>query len=295
MSTPYRVLELEQKTPEWFKARHRKMTASREPVLFDASPHQTRLQLFEEMSLDEPKPEEDKEVFRMGHAAEAQGREWIKANLGLEMRPMVLVSNECPDLLASLDGFDLKRNAIFEAKFTGAAKLADIKSGKIPEHFAIQIQTQLFVSGAKFCTLFALDPKGEAAVIDIEPDTNRFAAIIEKTQEFMKALREGKAPEPSDRDWLVVNDQRLERLAGLKREADDAAEAYESYRTEVCAEFTHPRVKGGGLTLVRSIVKGNVDYDRLLGSIGFAGDKDIFRKKASSRLTVSFEKKGKKS
>lgn len=187
----YEKLDLVQGTTEWKMERMKRVTASQVPVILKLSPYQKAIQLMEEKFTGiEAEVNEYKQIlFQKGHEAEAAAREWIKANMGINMVPAVLVSTINPDLLASLDGFDEKENVIFEAKYMGAKSLAEVGEGIIKEHHLAQIQAQLLVSGAEKCIYFAMDESGEARTIDVYPDEEMFSEILSKVSEFMRDLR----------------------------------------------------------------------------------------------------------
>lgn len=199
----YAILDLVQGTPEWLAARREKVTASQIPVLLGASPYQKPNQLLiEKFTGVEQEVSSFKQVlFQRGHEAEAAAREWIKAHLGLDMAPAVLVSNEMPHLLASLDGFDPKSDLIFEAKYMGAKSLAEVAEGRIKPHHMYQVQAQLRVSGAKKCIYFAVDETGHAKIAELKPDPKTFKLIDRAVKSFVKDLSRLKAKQQSYLDF----------------------------------------------------------------------------------------------
>lgn len=292
---PYSKLNLIQGSPEWLDARYNYCTASQVPVLFNESPYQTPLQLFEEKTLRKELDQADKSyVFEQGHKAESAAREWIKNKWGITLEQSVIVSTECPDLLVSLDGLSEEKNFIFEAKFTGAKNITALKNKniplneRIPAHHLTQVKTQLLGSGAEFCVYFAVDPLGNAAVEKITPDEAIHAEIMEKAKAFMTAVRTGKAPEPGPRDFFTPKkDPRFSQLRSLKETMDEMETKYERLKTQLLDEYKdHRRVKYDGVTISRFIRKGSVQYKKVPELKGV--DLEQYRGKSSESTRITF-------
>lgn len=285
----YRKLALEQGTDEWKAVRLTHLTASQAPVLFSLSPYQSRLELFEEkvlgreMEIDAFKAD----LFARGHAFEASARAWIKENLGIDFQPAVLESVEHPVLLASLDGLEeSSETQILEAKFMGAQALEDVKRGVFKPHHVCQIQAQLLVSGAKRCIYFANDMHGNAAFAEIRPDRKFQDQVIALAEAFMRDVREGNAPEATDRDtFCPENNAIFDALRAAKREFDAAEARFEGIKKMVTKEYEkHRRVRCGDVLITRSVRKGAVAYTKIpeLKAV----DLDQYRGKATEVVSV---------
>lgn len=293
-ATPYIIADLKQGTPEWLAFRQSHITASQMPSLFDLSPYQTRLQLFEE-KFHQILPKEDpykEKLFARGHDAEEAARIWIKENLGIEMTPMVMVCRDFPILMASLDGFNEKENIIFEAKYMGAENLAKVRSGKIPAHHECQIQAQLRVSGAKKCIYFAMDSYGNAAHLDVFPIEDYMTDIVTAATKFMDMVASGTQPEPSERDFHVVEDERFATLCELKVKMDEAKEAFEEFKDFIDEFSEYTRIKAHGLMIVRSVRKGSINYSKIPQIKGI--DLERYRGAPVTSVSVSLIKTKKK-
>lgn len=193
-SSIYELLNLEQGTEAWKQERLKKITASQVPALLGLSPYQKISQLLEEKvtGLEVEVDSYKTYLFQKGHDAEAAGRQWLEAELKMAFPPAVVLSKQCPDLLASLDGFNQEHNAIFEAKYMGVKSLEEVKQGKIKPHHECQVQAQLLASGAKKCIYFATTTDGDSAMIEIKPDLVYHCQILFSVTEFMKDLNDLK-------------------------------------------------------------------------------------------------------
>ena len=69
--------------------------------------------------------------------------------------------SRCNRVLSSLDGMTLEGNLVLEIKCplrgTRSDLWLDVSAGQVPEHYAVQVQHQLMVSGAKLAHLWVFD------------------------------------------------------------------------------------------------------------------------------------------
>ncbi len=197
---PYVDLGLEQGTPEWINARYEYVTASEVAPILGIKDYKTRTEIMTiKLTRREPVVSGFKQrLFEMGHLAEESARKWAAQVLNIHFRPMCLKSKSFPHLMASLDGFDVERGLILEAKYLGEASCKDVKERKIKASHAAQVQTQLLVSGAKKAMYFAMDPQGNAEVVAIYPDAEMQHRIVTETQKFFNEWQEKKKHERND-------------------------------------------------------------------------------------------------
>lgn len=202
----YTKVQVEQGTAEWLEIRQSKMTASRAPALFPDECKLAPLTVFKEMTspLKERGEGDQNPFFQAGHMAEEKARAYCRENLKLEFVPAVLVFNEEPDLLASLDGFVEESGIIFENKWTSKDDtFRAVEEGNIsPDHF-IQIQTQLLVSGGSLCHYFMVHQSGGVVHMEVTPDEAIQAEILRRTRQFMTNVRAGIAPARRSRKKAV--------------------------------------------------------------------------------------------
>ena len=287
----YRKLDLVQGSIEWKLARFDHVTASNVPCLFGLSPYKTALQYATELlSKSELDQSDGKEVlFAYGHQVEAAAREWCRAQLGHDLNPTVVVSNGVPCLMASLDGLDEEKGIVFEAKYVGREALRDIKAGKLKPHHEYQIQAQLLATGFSKGIYFAMDPDGEAAVMDVAPIGEYQANIKQAVTEFWANLQDGKLPEPTDKDTLLVNDPQLSMLADLDAQLGTIQTQYDLLKAEILARYeNNARVQGGGVSITKAWRKGSVDYGKVPQLKGV--DLERFRKAGQLVTTLKIKR-----
>lgn len=287
-SEPYRILDLVQGTAEWKKARFNYITASNVAAVLGVCPYKTPLQLAEMLlSREETAVGPDKQrIFDYGHQVEKAGKEWIESHIGISFLPVVAESLIVRPLMASLDGFNKEKNLIFEAKYVGKERLAEMKEGKVPVHFQVQVQAQLLTMGATRAILFAMDSEGNAATIEICPDKTVQADITKTIPAFWKSLETGILPEPTDRDITKVTDDRFRELADLNLEMKTLKSRYDELESQLLAEYPQGRIDGGPVLITRYYQKGNVDYAKACKGM----DLEPYRKNGSLRTRVTIKK-----
>jgi len=289
---PYRTVDLEQGSPEWKALRLKHATASNVPAICNISPYKTRLQYFEELAYGVDRTVGNAALFARGHAVEAQGRETLREILGISLDPRVVISNRIPELMASLDGFNEQENILFEAKYVSEQVMAFVLNKKIPEHHICQIQAQFLATGADKCFYYAQAPSGEVAIVDLFPEELYAAELEKEITLFMRDVREGKAPEPGDRDFQEIDDPAFAELMNLKLQADEAEKRFDAMKERIAKVYTGiPRIRSHGMTMIRSIRKGNVQYAKIdaLKSM----DLEPYRAAPSETVTFRIEKAGK--
>lgn len=295
MAKPYLKLELVQGSEEWRLERLKRVTGSNVSALFDLNPYKTKLQYFEELLLGEEPEITDSQrmLFEIGHSAEGKGRDYAEKTYGMKFPAMVLLAADLEDLMVSLDGFNEDHLITFEAKYVGRDVIKRMREepGWIkPDHYC-QVQAGLRVTGAKKCIYFAMDPDGEAATLEVLADPAYQLEITEAVKQFIADVRAGKAPEPSDRDWHEPNDPAFAELAEIKRKADEFEARLKKGREDLLSKYRgSPRLRGGGIMLYRSYVKGNVDYSKVpqLRNVNL----DRYRKPGREQYTLKLTKKG---
>lgn len=187
------VLNVQQGTHEWLAARAASDgTASEAPAMMGHGKYQTRTDL-----LDQRKHGISKDVdagtqalFDRGHEAEALARPIAEEIIGEELSPTTVVLEiDGMKLLASLDGITFDDEAIWEHKLYSESLAEQISSGNLDEHYTIQMDQELLVSGAKKCLFMTSDgTKEKCEWMWYESSQEKFDAIIAGWKQFHKDL-----------------------------------------------------------------------------------------------------------
>lgn len=184
----YEIIEMKQGSSEWIAKRFDYITATDVPVILEANPWKTHEELlkYKVEKKEETHDQQTLDRFENGHKAENTARRILT---DYNFKDIVIISKEFPFLWASLDGFDIDKNVILEAKWTGnRKKLLDAKKGKISYDHYLQMQAQLIVSGANYCVYYITNGESYTRQV-VKPDPDCFKIIPKKAELFIKEVR----------------------------------------------------------------------------------------------------------
>lgn len=143
-----------QGSAEWLAVRAKHFTASELSAAAGKSKYQSRQALIKAKAtglVEEVSPATQR-LFDAGHAAEAAARPIVEAMLGEDLFPVTMSCEiDGLPLLASLDGITMLGDSIWENKLLNESLKSSIQQGKLDDHYALQIEQQLLVSGAGKC------------------------------------------------------------------------------------------------------------------------------------------------
>tara|TARA_B100000700_G_scaffold189815_1_gene209228 strand:+ start:68348 stop:70009 length:1662 start_codon:yes stop_codon:yes gene_type:complete len=180
-----------QGTEDWHALRANHFTASEAPAMAGVSKYTTRAELLKQKYSGEI-PEvsaAQQRLFDKGHAAEAAARPLAEEIIGEELYPVTGTSDENPHLLASLDGCTLLEDVIWECKLWNQGLVAAVQAEDLPEHYKVQMDQQLLVSGAEKCLFMCTDGTPENTVhCWYHPDETRFQRLLAGWEQFREDL-----------------------------------------------------------------------------------------------------------
>lgn len=185
-----KVLNLSQGTPEWHEARAKHFTASEAPAMAGVSKYTSRSDLLKQKKtgIAPEVSDHQQRIFDRGHAAEAAARSIAEEVIGEELFPCTATSDEHPHLLASFDGVTMLGDAIWEHKHIND-ELRHVNVDTLPEHYKVQMDQQLLVSGAEKCLFMASNgTKADCNWFWYESTPERFAALLAGWEQFKADL-----------------------------------------------------------------------------------------------------------
>ena len=151
------IVQLPQGSPEWLAYRLAKFNASESATVLGVSPWQTPYQLWLQKTGRSEGGKANQAMLR-GTELEPAARAAYEEHTGLVMQPLVL---EAGRYSASLDGMTLDGDLVLEIKCplrgTRSDLWQDVAAGAVPEHYLVQVQHQLMVSGAQAAHLWVYD------------------------------------------------------------------------------------------------------------------------------------------
>lgn len=281
------IIQLAQGSPEWLAYRRAKRNASESAAVMGASPWMTPYQLW--LAKTGRQETTVTQAMQRGTDLEPSARAAYEKETGLVMQPLVV---EAGDYSASLDGMTLDGDLILEIKCPLRGKQSDLWSGaargEVPEHYQIQVQHQLMVSGAANAHLWVFDGQS-GLLVGIDRDEELQERIRSAWDSFTHHLEEDVAPPLSDGDTRFRSDQEwlsaAHQFVALKRQADQLAEQLETARQALVGLAHHAKESGGGVAVTRYWKQGPVDYKRIPALSGV--DLSRWRSPARQDIRVS--------
>lgn len=286
-----------QGTPEWHQHRKQYHNASESPAVMELSPWMTPYQLWQ-LKTGRTQPGEATAPMKHGTEMEPLARAAYEAMTGAVMQPLVVVDG---NYSASLDGITLDGDLIVEIKCPYKGKVSElwqsVEAGEIPEMYRIQIQHQLFCSGATKAHLWVFDGT-DGLLLNVEKDEVSQQRIRKAWEVFQTYVDTDTPPLLSERDSELREDAEWISAAQLYRDAkfrcDEAAKELEVTKAALlCLSSDHPSIKGGGVTVSRFWKAGSVDIKKIPQVTEV--DLDQYRGEGSWVVKVTVERQSKAS
>lgn len=194
--------DVQQGTGPWLRLREGYFTASEAPAALSVSKYVTRAELLrrKHTGVAEEHSPATLGKFAAGHEAEARARPLAENEAGGELYPVTMSAEvDGLPLLASLDGLTMDEEIVWETKLWNEELAADVRACTLPEHYTVQMDQELLVSGAKRCLFTCTDGTPDRCVSCwYEPSPERFAALVAGWKLFQADLAAYVPPEAAD-------------------------------------------------------------------------------------------------
>ncbi len=282
----YKVIELEQGSPEWLSYRKTKITATDAGIILGVNPWKTPLMLWEEkLGLREPQAVNDKMIE--GSLMEDQARGFINKNKNWDFKPSIFESTEHNFAMASLDGVN-SDNAILEIK-CGRSSHEQAKNREIAPYYYSQLQHQMMVSGRLFVGYFSYRADDDNYYWAVSRDNAYIEKMIEAEKEFYRCMMDFTPPPATDKDFVKRDDEDWNEISYrwkcAKKRLKSEEEAELELRNLLIFMCDSQSSQGAGVRISKSIRRGNVDYSCIpeLKSVNL----DDYRKKSTQFYRIS--------
>ncbi len=276
-----KIIELEQGSEAWLSWRKTVITATDCPAILGSSPWSTAYKVWQRKLglVDEQK---SNAAMERGKRLEPIIRKRFIKNFGVNMTPVVVESSEYEFLGASLDGLSDCGKYILEIK-TGGNKLHEMAlDGVIPTYYMAQIQQQLLVTGADKCFYFVGgEDEGTDIGIEVYPHAEFAKSYIPVARAFWKCVAFNEPPALQDSDYKDMSPEPqwkmyAEQYRNVSEQIKNLEEIKDSYRKELLKLCGDQSCSGQGLKVMKSTMRGRVDYDVIPELQGI--DLDKYRK-----------------
>lgn len=291
----YKIINVEQGTPDWLSLRENYIGASEAPVIMGVSPYETPYQLWERRVGLKP-PIEQTEAMRRGHEDEPLARKWAESSFlfkssPIELPPAVLVSLTNPWMLASLDGFNEEAPVCAEFKSIKMDYHEMVRNGQCPEIYFPQLQHQAEVAGVAQVLLVSYK-ENDTVGMWVQRNDSYIAEMVEKERLFMECVKTFTPPPLTDRDYIPMEGRSWSEMEGKllesKTQSDYWRLEYERLKEQAWETAGKRNAKGKQVTLTGFMKKGNVDYKIIPELDGV--DLEPYRKESSYQYRLTFGK-----
>lgn len=252
---------------EWLKVRRQGIGGSDIAAILGKNPYESPLSVYMQ-KLELVPPKEENEFMYFGNVLEPIVAEEFAKRSGLKVKvsKVVLQHPLYPFLLANIDRLviDGERFGILECKTASAYKLSEWEGGKVPEHYYLQVQHYLGVTGYPFAYIACLVGGNTFRYSSIERDEDMIDFITEKATDFWYNHIEPQIPPevtyhdadnlsalyPASLDGkvIVLPDEEAFLLDDLRRSDDVLKEA--ERQNDLCKNRIKERMQEAEILLV---------------------------------------------
>lgn len=282
-----RIIHIEQGSDDWKQMRRSRIGASVSAALMNLHPYKDSIDVYKEMVLGE-------EPFINAAMKHGSDNERIardnfnRAHLSAYL-PVVVVNDQYPYLMASLDGIAEDERRIIEIKCPGDKVFAECFADKIPKYWEIQIQHQLLVTGYDFAYLYVWKNENENLIIPYQADKKIQDQIeIACTEFFEKNLLNAVQPTGNKPEYEINDDIELEALVGQWLASKEMRVSYETVeerlRLEIIAYCKDKPTKTARARIEKSETKGPIQYTKIPELAG--KDLEQYRKPSTIRWRI---------
>lgn len=263
----YKVIQLEQGTPEWLEFRTQHIGASDAPVIMGVSPWKD----IEELKQEKQGYENDNEInyFQAkGLVYEQDAREDAMELFDAFLLPCVVQSTKHEFAIASLDGLDEEKCIAVEIKCPGKKDHELAKTGRVPIKYYPQLQHQLMVLGYEY--LFYVSYFEEDIIsIKVEKNEDYIYNLLQKEKDFLNSLTVENLQDnevvdmgdsPSFRALVEELRENREENLILSEKKKENEKKYKILLDEVYRLTKDKDCIGRDISISRSLRKGSINY-----------------------------------
>lgn len=262
--------ELVQGSEAWHKFRAGGIGGSEIASVTGKNPYQTAYQLWQiKAGIKEAPDLSDNFAVKRGHALEPIARSIVN-DLGYNFEPCIFQDDEFSFMKYSSDGFDQEKNELLEIKALGEKNHLIVKETNEPlEYYKDQLQWGMMIAKCEKIHFVSYCQSFPEPIIRIEvlADKQWQDNIKKQAAAFWKMVETKTAPELSERDFLDVSCEQLQKLAEyykkITSEAKLLEDEIESVKSELKKFSAGRNVVGNGLKMFTSFRKGSVDYSKI--------------------------------
>lgn len=253
---------LQQGSREWLELRRTKIGASDAPIIMGVSPWMTAYQLWE-YKVGLRAPQEETDSMRRGRSMEDVARRRFEEEMGIIVFPAVLFHRDHDWMMASLDGIDIEHKTIVEIKCPGKKDQEEAMEGRVPKKYYPQLQHQMAVCGVDNVIYYSYAEDSTTAIL-VKRNEEYIDKLIYMEYQFWNRVVTLEAPDITEKDYTIIESDEWKSAAEAWKIANAALKVAqkeeEDLRRYLISMSKDCNAKGAGITLSRSMRKGNVNY-----------------------------------
>ena len=260
----------QQQLREW---RREGIGASDAPVIMGASPWRTPFELWEEKALGIDR-DFDNPSMRRGRALEPIARDEFNRMMRCRVAPDWVQHPENSWMRASLDGIDKERKIMVEIKCPNKDDHLRAITKKIPDKYVAQCQHQLAVTGLDGMYYFSFDGS-KGVIVDVARDQQYIDDMLRQEGDFWGKVISMTAPDLTEKDLKSLKEiigmeenshwiKKSAEMIKVKSELKTLEERESELKEELISLSQGRNAQGCGLSLTKSICKGQIDYQQAI-------------------------------
>lgn len=192
----FKVIECEQRSPEWFQARLGKWTASFFDSLItqtgkpSASAKEVNNRLVAELIVGRPDETFQSEAMLRGAELEDEALEFLNFTHGFNFTKAGFLDSE-KGFGCSVDGIDFEQQVGLEMKIPSLhTHIEYISNGELPAKYKAQVQGGMLVTGFKKWVFLSYHPEVRPLVVTVERDDAYIAEMQKLLELNCKAVQD---------------------------------------------------------------------------------------------------------
>jgi putative phage-type endonuclease len=281
----YEIVNLEQRTPEWYAFRKNHLGSSDVNCVMGLSPWKKRNELWKE-KLGLIGESEPSYAMLRGIQLEPIAREQFCEQLNIELYPVIAKSKYNSFMAASYDGVDKTRNLAVEIK----CPVNPAQNEDIPLHYMPQLQHQMFVLDLEYIYYFCYHPEHSFHKM-VKRDNTYITEMLHKEHEFWDKVLAFEIPDPEeyrnkedDKNWKFYADM----LISLRKQRKDLEKQEKEILDKLVNISENEPSRSSLFKLDKVIRKGSIDYDTIMKQHNI--DTEMYRKPDITYWKLSEEK-----
>jgi putative phage-type endonuclease len=262
-------IDIQQGSLEWKEMRQTKIGASEAAIILNESPYATPYVLWQQKT-GRILPQKDNAAMAFGRAKEEEIREYYEEKTGEIFAPYVIQSHEFDFAIASLDGLSSNEKLILECKVCNKDIFDNfVKENKVPEHYFIQAQYQLAVTGCECVQFVFYNPTdNEYRTVEVWPCDDFIMDMMKKVKVFYEEhMLKDVAPALTEKDYVDMTEawEHLHFEARNKYMVlQQAKKDWDFMKKQLIDSSDDGNCRGHGFTLTRVERQGSLDLKKMV-------------------------------